>query len=61
MNNFILFVNSFLSYIVLMIVIVIVAAIGFWVGSIWRKSKQAKDAAMEQEVAIAEKAMTEAE
>ena len=49
MNNLILFVNTFLSYIVLMVVIAIVAALGFWAGSIWRKSKNAKDAAMPAE------------
>lgn len=46
MNNLILFVNSFLSYILLMVVIAVVAALGFFAGSIWRKLKQAKDAAM---------------
>ena len=54
MNNLILFVNTFLSYIVLMIVIAIVAALGFFVGSIWRKSKNAKDAAMLEEIEITE-------
>ncbi len=49
MNNLILFTNTFLSYIVLMIVIAVVAALGFWVGSIWRKSNEAKTAAMLQE------------
>lgn len=54
MNNLILFVNTFLSYIVLMIVIAIVAALGFFAGSIWRKSKNAKDAAMSEEMETTE-------
>lgn len=54
MNNLILFVNSFLSYIVLMVVIAIVAALGFFAGSIWRKSKKAKDAAMLEEAEAVE-------
>lgn len=54
MNNLILFVNSFLSYIVLMIVIAIVAALGFFAGSIWRKSKKAKDAELLEEVEAVE-------
>ncbi len=48
MNNLILFVNSFLSYIVLMAIIVAVGAVGFTVGVKWRKSKDAK-AAVQQE------------
>ena len=54
MNNLILFVNSFLSYIVLMIVIAIVAALGFFAGSVWRKSKNAKDAELLEEVEVVE-------
>ena len=54
MNNLILFVNTFLSYILLMIVIAVVAALGFWAGSIWRKSKNAKDAAILEETEEAE-------
>ena len=54
MNNLILFVNTFLSYIVLMIVIAVVAALGFWAGSIWRKSKKTKDAAMSEETEATE-------
>ena len=54
MENLILFVNTFFSYIVLMVVIAIVAALGFWAGSIWRKSKNAKDAVVPEEVKEAE-------
>ena len=54
MNNLILFVNSFLSYMVLMIVIAIGAALGFFAGSIWRKSKNAKDAELLEEVETVE-------
>ncbi len=53
MNNLILFVNTFLSYIVLMVVIAVVAALGFWAGSIWRKSS-AKEAAMLEETETTE-------
>lgn len=42
MINLILFVNSFLSYILLMIVIVIVATVGFIIGLKWRKAKEIK-------------------
>jgi len=54
MNNLILFVNTFLSYLLLMVVIAVVAALGFWAGSIWRKSKNAKDAAMSEETETTE-------
>lgn len=54
MNNLILFVNSFLSYILLMVVIVVVAALGFFAGSIWRKSKNAEDAAMPEDTETTE-------
>ena len=40
--NGILFLNSFLSYLVLMLVIVVVAACGFLVGRTLRKRKDAK-------------------
>lgn len=49
MNNLILFVNSFLSYILLMVVIAIVAALGFFVGLKWRKAKDARAALAEGE------------
>ena len=45
MNNFILFLNQFLSYILLMAIIVAVGAIGFVIGVKWRKAKDAKAAA----------------
>ena len=51
MNNLILFLNSFLSYIVLMAIIVAVGAIGFTIGVKWRKAKDAKQAALSQESA----------
>ena len=44
MQNFILFTNQFLSYILLMAIIVVVGAIGFFVGVKWRKAKDAKAA-----------------
>ena len=51
MNNLILFLNTFLSYIVLMAIIVAVGAIGFTIGVKWRKAKDAKAAAEENEAA----------
>lgn len=53
MNNLILFVNSFLSYLLLMAVIVILAGIAIFIGIKLRKNKNAKveqmQTAMEQE------------
>ena len=53
MNNLILFVNSFLSYLLLMAVIVILAGIAVFIGIKLRKNKNAKveqmQAATEQE------------
>ncbi len=49
MNNLILFLNSFLSYILLMVIIVAVGAIGFTVGVKWRRAKDAKAAAQDTE------------
>ena len=40
MNNLILFVNQFLSYILLMAIIVVVGAIGFTVGVKTRKTPE---------------------
>lgn len=44
MDNLILFVNRFLEYIILLVVIVIVAALGFVVGRFLGKRKEAKKA-----------------
>lgn len=44
MDNLILFINRFLEYFILMIVIVIVAALGFAVGRFFGKRKDAKKA-----------------
>lgn len=41
MNNLILFANTFLSYIVVMAVIVVVAAVACVIGISWRKAKDA--------------------
>ena len=45
MENLILFTNQFLSYILLMAIIVVVGGIGFFVGVKWRNAKDAKAAA----------------
>ncbi len=42
MDKFIAFSNSFLSYLLLMVIIVIVAALGFTVGRILRNKKDSK-------------------
>ena len=42
MENFIAFSNSFLSYLLLMIIIVAVAALGFTAGRILRNRKDSK-------------------
>ncbi|MCR5338811.1 MAG: hypothetical protein K6E75_09645 [Lachnospiraceae bacterium] len=56
MNNLILFVNQFLSYILVMAIIVIIGGIGFVIGVKWRKAKDAKAASdMPQEVSGDEK------
>jgi predicted Na+-dependent transporter len=44
MENLIAFMNEFLSYILLLVIIVIVAALGFFVGRFFGKSKEAKKA-----------------
>ena len=44
MDNLILFINRFLEYFILLIVIVIVAALGFIVGRFFGKRKDAKKA-----------------
>ncbi len=42
MDKFIAFSNSFLSYLLLMVIIVIIAALGFTVGRILRNKKDSK-------------------
>lgn len=42
MNNLILFVNTFLSYILLMAIIVVVMAVGCILGLKWKKIKDAE-------------------
>lgn len=51
MANLILFINSFLSYLLLMAVIVILAAIAVFIGIKMRKNKNAK---LQSEVVNAE-------
>ena len=53
MDNLIVFSNSFLSYLLLMIIIVAVAALGFTVGRILRNRKDSKSV---QKVSTAEAA-----
>lgn len=43
MNNLILFVNAFLSYLLVMAVIVVLAGVGIFIGIKARKSKNAKE------------------
>jgi len=47
MNNFILFLNSFLSYILLFLIIVAVAGIAMFIGITMRKKSNAKEAELE--------------
>ena len=54
MNNFILFLNTFFSYILVMIVVAVVAGTGMFIGIKMRKSKDAKAEAAEEEVAAEE-------
>lgn len=44
MDNLILFINRFLEYFILMLVIVVVAALGFAVGRFFGKRKETKKA-----------------
>ncbi len=44
MDNLILFINRFLEYFILLIVIVVVAALGFIIGRFFGKRKDAKNA-----------------
>ena len=54
MNNLILFVNSFLSYVLLMLVIFVGAAIAVFIGIKWRKAKDAKAAAAQDGAQVSE-------
>lgn len=44
MDNLILFLNRFTEYLILLVIIVIVAALGFCVGRFFGKRKEAKKA-----------------
>ena len=44
MDNLVLFLNRFLEYIILLIIIAVVAALGFIVGRFFGKRKDAKKA-----------------
>lgn len=44
MNSLVLFVNRFLEYFILLLVIAVVAALGFCVGRFFGKRKEAKQA-----------------
>ncbi len=61
MNNFILFLNSFLSYILLFLIIVVVAGIAMFIGITMRKKSNAKEAELENMTDAGEeqKAVTE--
>lgn len=48
MNNFILFLNSFLSYLLLMAVIVILVSIAVFIGIRMRRKKDLKETATSQ-------------
>ncbi len=43
-NNIIRFINSFLSYLLVVAVVIIVASIAVFIGIKWRKTKDAKNA-----------------
>lgn len=49
MTNLILFVNSFLSYLLIFILIIALVIVACVIGVKWRKSKDAKAAAAESE------------
>ena len=62
MNNLILFLNSFLSYILLFLIVVVVAGIAMFIGITMRKksnSKEAEEAAHADESETAEAASAE--
>lgn len=45
MTNFILFINAFLSYLLLFVLIIALVIVACIIGVKWRKSKDAKNAA----------------
>ena len=45
MTNLVLFLNSFVSYLLLVLVFVLVICVAVWVGIILRKKKNEKEAA----------------
>jgi len=51
MNNLILFINSFLSYLLVFAVIVVVVAVAVAIGITLRKKKDAKEMALESAAA----------
>lgn len=51
MNNLILFINSFLSYLLVFVVIVVVVAVAVAIGITLRKKKDAKEMALESAAA----------
>lgn len=59
MNNLVLFINSFLSYILLFVVIVIVAGIAMFIGITMRKRSNAKEEALQASSVEAEEAPAE--
>ena len=50
MSNLILFVNSFLSYLLLMLIIVIIAGVAIFIGITMRKNKNAKQEVVEETI-----------
>ena len=50
MNNLILFVNSFLSYLLLMLIIVVIAGVAVFIGIKMRKNKNAKQEVVEETI-----------
>ena len=50
MENAILFANSFLSYLLLMAIIVVIAGVAIFIGIKVRKNKDAKEKMIEEQV-----------
>ncbi|MGN0376215.1 MAG: hypothetical protein ACI4ED_01135 [Suilimivivens sp.] len=50
MNNLILFVNSFLSYLLLMVIIAAIAGVAIFIGIKARKNKNAKTAEIKESI-----------
>jgi uncharacterized protein (UPF0333 family) len=59
MENLILFLNSFLSYILLFVIIIVVAGIAMFIGITMRKKSDAKEAAEKAEATETEGAAAE--